>query len=167
MGTVQKYYKNTPEKYLVKTEKHIDQILAGLNKHFSNEWGQFNRSHVESTKDDRLIIQDDEGNVVFHMRVFDKDHNGFKCDGIGGVFRDENVDGSCVKELFKYLVDEPREDVNFGFGFCKKSLAEHYVKNVAGGGYFEYNDEYVIYYICVNVQMTEEMKEELKKFDLF
>lgn len=168
MGVVEKYYGKVPEKYLVSTNNHIDQIASGLTEYFGKDWGDFKKDYVEETKDDRLIVQDENGNVVFHMRIFDKDHDGYKCDGVGGVFRKKEADGKCVKELFDYIYNNYLEDVDFGFGFCKKTLAEHYVNNVIGGGYVDYDDNFVIYYLPTKgFEMTEKIKEGLKKFELF
>lgn len=169
MGTIEYYYKNVPEKYLVKTDKHIIQITDYLNKNFGEAWGGFDTDYVDRTKDDRLIYQDDDGNVIFHMRVFNKDHSGFKCSGIGGMFKREDSNSDHVKELLSFITNSNNTDSHFSFGFCRKHLAEHFINNIIlKGSFIDYDVNFVIYYVSQeDFMMTSEILEGLKKFDLF
>lgn len=169
MGTIEYYYKNVPEKYLVRTEKHIQQITNHLNENFGKEWGGFDETYVDKTKDDRLIVQDNEGNVLFHIRIFNKDHSGLKCNGVGGAFRSKKGNSNCVRELFQFIINEKNTDSSFIFGFCRKSIAEHFIKNITlKGSYIDYDGDFMLCYLAQDdFVMTEDILEGLKKFDLF
>lgn len=171
MNTIQKYFTNMPEEYLVRTDKQIAQISSGLTKFFGNKWGRiFDEHYVGKTKDERLIKTDENGSVLLHSRVFDRDFDGKICFGIGGTFKvSKEVPASCLKEIFHALMKYPRLETNLMFGMCPEALARYYKKYVGkAGDYFRYSDDHFLYYCPFHgYEVTLNDIEKMKEFDLF
>lgn len=170
-STINKYLKDVPKQYLVRNYGQVAQISVGLQRYFSEDWGtNFNFRYVEESLHDRLIKCDENGDLLFHLRVFDKDFDGMRCLGIGGVFKyQESVSPHDVVEVFKILINNRRPENKIGFGMCPEWLARFYSKFVfPNGKYVPYNDDLVLYYWSdPGFVVTDEIVDKMKHFDLF
>lgn len=175
MSTVSKYFPTMPDQYrpiIVNPEEDdyiVDEILAGLNDNFGSSWGGFERKYVEDTICDRLISYISAGwNLAFHMRIFDKDFNGRKCFGVGGVFKTFQGGPEDVNRVFRALRRYAAEDVCIGFGMAPEDLCKYYVRHVLGGHYVDYNDTHKIYYVEFNnYKVTDEDIKVMQSFEMF
>lgn len=174
MSTIDKYFPEMP--WLHKVDDHprfIEAITKGLNDNFGDAWGGFEEKYVEASAADRLIYRyipmpNIRAQLAFHMRIFDKDFNGNKCFGVGGVFKTDIGSSEHVNAVFHALRRYCAKDVCIGFGMAPESLSEHYVKNILGGHYVDYNDTHKIYYVEFNdYKATDEDIKAMQGFELF
>lgn len=180
-GTIKKYFPDMPESYLLKNEDCylINEVLNNLNEHFGEKWGNFTNLYVKNSIGDRLIKSKKEKIKVkeiesygvilkFHMRIFDKDFDNKKVFGVGGVFKTEFGTTEDVLDVFTALRSYCSEDVCLGFGMAGEDLAKHYVENVLGGHYVDYNNSHKLYYVEFNgYQATETDIKSMQSFELF
>lgn len=180
IGTIDKYFPRMPicyrptidpieggepgdiDDYIVK------EILDGLNDNFGSDW-DFSRDYVEKTLNDRLIHYISAGwNLAFHMRIFDRDFEGKKCFGVGGVFKTKMGGEDDVRSVFNALRRYASDDVKLGYGMAPEDLCRHYVRNCLGGHYVDYDSKFKLYFVEFNnYRATDDDIRILQKSEMF
>lgn len=169
MSVLNYYFNYIPEDYLITSDNQINQIKDYLTVFFGKDWGEFSFDYVDKTKQDRIIKKDENGNVIFHARIFNKDFDGLKCYGVGGTFKSPSAPTSAVIEVFDLFFNSVKNDVMFEFGMCPEWLAQRYISEIMkGGDYTDYNKELVLYYFPFNgFKMSDEILNKIKNMEMF
>lgn len=173
MSTVEKYFKhNHPGISLITTDDQIKLISKYLNEFFGKYWNKkFDEQYVRESKEDRILILNENNFPIIHIKIVDRDIGDLKCLALSALFKTvEEPITNYLKKSIDLIINYTKEDVDLILGTSNKKLLKYYIDNFGvkeSGVYYEGHDTYLFYKEINGFVANENHIDMLKKVEVF